>query len=235
MIQDFFRGQAGPAAAVGFVGLLSILNMAGRFLWATASDYLGRKTHVPHLPSSLGPVPLLLPPPHQLAPRQLHPALRADGRRHHLHVRRRLCDHARLPQRSVRRPSTSPPSTAVLLTAWSTAGIVGPLIVNGILDHYVARHMTSRAGLPHHPPHHDRRAAGRLRRQPAAPTRRPEATGCPTDEGTARRPQFANEPLAREPSHESGATILAGTPRSHLAGRQSSPRSGASATQCGTR
>jgi hypothetical protein len=25
-----------------------------------------------------------------------------------------------------------------VLTAWSTAGIVGPLIVNGILDHYVA-------------------------------------------------------------------------------------------------
>ena len=24
------------------------------------------------------------------------------------------------------------------MTAWSTAGIVGPLIVNGILDHYVA-------------------------------------------------------------------------------------------------
>lgn len=43
MIQDFFHGQAGPAAAVGFVGLLSILNMAGRFFWASTSDFLGRK------------------------------------------------------------------------------------------------------------------------------------------------------------------------------------------------
>jgi MFS family permease len=28
-----------------------------------------------------------------------------------------------------------------LLTAWSTAGIVGPLIVNGILDHYKQKHI----------------------------------------------------------------------------------------------
>ncbi len=31
-----------------------------------------------------------------------------------------------------------------LLTAWSTAGIVGPLIVNGILDHYVATNSRAR-------------------------------------------------------------------------------------------
>lgn len=41
MIQDLFRGHIG--AAVGFVGLLSIFNMAGRFFWASVSDYLGRK------------------------------------------------------------------------------------------------------------------------------------------------------------------------------------------------
>jgi MFS family permease len=48
MIQDFFRGDDGassvaPAAAAGFVGLLSICNMAGRFVWSTTSDYIGRK------------------------------------------------------------------------------------------------------------------------------------------------------------------------------------------------
>src|ERR1700712_1693531 len=43
MIQDFFHGVITPAAAVGFVGLLSILNMAGRFFWASTSDYVGRK------------------------------------------------------------------------------------------------------------------------------------------------------------------------------------------------
>jgi len=32
-----------PAAAAGFVGLLSLFNMGGRFCWATASDYIGRR------------------------------------------------------------------------------------------------------------------------------------------------------------------------------------------------
>lgn len=31
------------AAAAGFVGVLSIFNMAGRFFWASTSDYIGRK------------------------------------------------------------------------------------------------------------------------------------------------------------------------------------------------
>ncbi|HZJ04002.1 MAG TPA: OFA family MFS transporter [Nocardioidaceae bacterium] len=48
MIQDFFRGPGGassvtPAEAAGFVGLLSIANMAGRFVWSSTSDYTGRK------------------------------------------------------------------------------------------------------------------------------------------------------------------------------------------------
>ena len=48
MIQDFFRGAGGDSAvsaavAAGFVGLLSICNRAGRFLWSTTSDYIGRK------------------------------------------------------------------------------------------------------------------------------------------------------------------------------------------------
>ncbi len=48
MIQDFFRGADGKstvtvAAAAGFVGLLSIFNMAGRFTWSSTSDVIGRK------------------------------------------------------------------------------------------------------------------------------------------------------------------------------------------------
>src|SRR5699024_4689800 len=33
----------GVVAAAGFVGLLSVFNMSGRFGWATLSDYIGRK------------------------------------------------------------------------------------------------------------------------------------------------------------------------------------------------
>jgi MFS family permease len=43
MIQEVFRGQIGPSAAAGFVGLLSLFNMGGRFFWASLSDKIGRK------------------------------------------------------------------------------------------------------------------------------------------------------------------------------------------------
>lgn len=43
MIQETFGGAMTAAAAAGFVGLLSIFNMAGRFFWASLSDYIGRK------------------------------------------------------------------------------------------------------------------------------------------------------------------------------------------------
>ena len=43
MIQELFRGSIGPIAAGGFVGLLSLFNMAGRFFWASTSDFIGRK------------------------------------------------------------------------------------------------------------------------------------------------------------------------------------------------
>jgi MFS family permease len=43
MIQEMFHGNVTPVAAAGFVGLLSLFNMAGRFFWASVSDYIGRK------------------------------------------------------------------------------------------------------------------------------------------------------------------------------------------------
>jgi MFS family permease len=38
-----FPGHITPVAAAGFVGLMSLFNMAGRFFWASTSDYIGRK------------------------------------------------------------------------------------------------------------------------------------------------------------------------------------------------
>jgi MFS family permease len=43
MIQEMFAGTITPAAAAGFVGLLSLFNLAGRFFWSSLSDVLGRK------------------------------------------------------------------------------------------------------------------------------------------------------------------------------------------------
>jgi MFS family permease len=42
MIQDFFPG-VGPVAAAGYVGLLALCNMAGRVLWSSTSDLIGRR------------------------------------------------------------------------------------------------------------------------------------------------------------------------------------------------
>src|SRR6185312_6814327 len=43
MSQEMFPGQVTPVAAAGFVGLMSLFNMGGRFFWASVSDFLGRK------------------------------------------------------------------------------------------------------------------------------------------------------------------------------------------------
>jgi MFS family permease len=43
MIQEMFPGKVTAAAAGGFVALLSLFNMGGRFVWASISDFTGRK------------------------------------------------------------------------------------------------------------------------------------------------------------------------------------------------
>jgi MFS family permease len=43
MSQEMFPGKVSVVAAAGFVGLLSLFNMLGRFFWASTSDLIGRK------------------------------------------------------------------------------------------------------------------------------------------------------------------------------------------------
>jgi MFS family permease len=43
MSQEMFPGRVTPLAAAGFVGLMSLFNMVGRFFWASTSDLIGRK------------------------------------------------------------------------------------------------------------------------------------------------------------------------------------------------
>ncbi len=43
MSQEMLHGRITPMAAAGFVGLLSLFNMLGRFFWASTSDYIGRR------------------------------------------------------------------------------------------------------------------------------------------------------------------------------------------------
>ncbi len=43
MSQEIFPGRVSAIAAAGFVGLLSLFNMLGRFFWASTSDLIGRR------------------------------------------------------------------------------------------------------------------------------------------------------------------------------------------------
>jgi Major Facilitator Superfamily len=43
MSQEMFPGRITVTAAAGFVGLMSLFNMGGRFFWASVSDFIGRK------------------------------------------------------------------------------------------------------------------------------------------------------------------------------------------------
>ncbi|MGA7656487.1 MAG: OFA family MFS transporter [Methylocella sp.] len=44
MSQEMFPSRVTPVAAAGFVGLMSLFNMGGRFFWASISDLIGRKS-----------------------------------------------------------------------------------------------------------------------------------------------------------------------------------------------
>jgi len=133
MIQDFFRSgttsSVAVAAAGGFVGVLSLFNMAGRFVWSSASDKIGRRPiYMVYLGVGIA-LYVLLALVGQTAtaifvllasvvisfygggfatapayPRDLFGVFQVGA----IHGR--------------------------LLTAWSAAGVVGPLIINGFLD-----------------------------------------------------------------------------------------------------
>ena len=98
MIQDFFPDDVDAATAAGFVGLLSLFNMAGRFIWSSTSDFIGRKpTYMIYL--GVGAVLFFfLATAGNTSVRRLRPA----GLRRDLVLRRRLRDRAGLPQGHVR-------------------------------------------------------------------------------------------------------------------------------------
>jgi MFS family permease len=135
-----------PAAAGGFVGVLSIFNMAGRFLWASTSDFIGRKpTYM--LFFALGAVLYFLLP--------LTGTTHLDSIVLFVLVAGVLISmygggFATIPAylRDMYGPYNVSAIHGRLLTAWSAAGIVGPLIVNGILDHYVAEHLPRENAYP---------------------------------------------------------------------------------------
>jgi MFS family permease len=133
MIQDFFRdgdtSTVTAAAAGGFVGLLSIANMAGRFVWSSTSDVVGRK-RIYILYLGLGLVLYFLLATVGSSSTVLFVALAAvilsfyGG------------GFATIPAylRDLFGTYQVGAIHGRLLTAWSAAGVAGPFIVNGFLD-----------------------------------------------------------------------------------------------------
>ena len=133
MIQDFFRegdtSTVAATAATAFVGLLSIFNMAGRFAWSSTSDFIGRKpTYVMYL--GVGMVLYILLAVAGNSSTAVFVLLAA------VIISFYGGGFSTVPAylRDLFGTYQVGAIHGRLLTAWSAAGIAGPLIINGFLD-----------------------------------------------------------------------------------------------------
>jgi len=139
MSQEIFPGRVTVVAAAGFVGLLSLFNMIGRFFWASTSDLIGRRNTyfcffllgivlyalVPHT-GAIGSVALFV------ACSAVIISMYGGG-------------FATVPAylRDMFGTRYVGAIHGMLITAWSVAGVLGPVLVNYIrqyqIDHGVAK------------------------------------------------------------------------------------------------
>jgi MFS family permease len=128
MIQDFFSNVDANAAA-GYVGLLSLANMSGRFIWSSTSDVIGRKaTYMGYL--GIGAVLYFLVATTGTSSVAWFVALTA------LIISFYGGGFATVPAylKDLFGGLEVGAIHGRLLTAWSAAGVAGPLIVNRIAD-----------------------------------------------------------------------------------------------------
>jgi len=134
MIQEMFPGVISASAAAGFVGLLSLANMGGRFVWSSLSDHIGRKA-VYALFFLLGAVLYALVP---ATGRAGSVALFVAG--YVVIISMYGGGFATIPA-YLRDMFGTVQVGAIhgrLLTAWSTAGVLGPVLVNYIREYEIA-------------------------------------------------------------------------------------------------
>ncbi|HEY4438844.1 MAG TPA: OFA family MFS transporter [Candidatus Elarobacter sp.] len=132
MIQEMFGVAA--AAAAGFVGLLSLFNMVGRIFWASTSDVIGRKrTYMIFF--ALGAVLYAITPTFG----HLH-ALVLFVLAYGIILSMYGGGFATIPAylRDMFGTGQVGAIHGVLLTAWSAAGVAGPVLVNYIRDYQIA-------------------------------------------------------------------------------------------------
>ena len=135
MIQEVFKGRVSAAEAAGFVGLLSLFNIAGRIGWASFSDVIGRQrtyavffllgmllyASVPFA-GRIGSVPLFV------GCLCLILSMYGGG-------------FATIPAylADLFGPTYVGAIHGRLLTAWSTAGVLGPVLLNYIRQYQIGR------------------------------------------------------------------------------------------------
>ncbi|MGY1660754.1 OFA family MFS transporter [Geodermatophilus sp. SYSU D00705] len=133
MIQDFFRtgetSTVAATAAAGFVGVLSLFNMGGRFVWSSTSDFIGRKPiYMVYL--GVGLVLYVLLATVGSSATWVFVILAA------IIISFYGGGFATVPAylRDLFGTYQVGAIHGRLLTAWSAAGVAGPLIVNSVLD-----------------------------------------------------------------------------------------------------
>ncbi|HWZ91910.1 MAG TPA: MFS transporter, partial [Polyangiaceae bacterium] len=135
MIQELFKGKISASGAAGFVGLLSLFNLVGRFLWSSLSDKIGRKATYACF-FALGPLLYALVP--------------ASGKSGSV-VLFVSCaviilsmyggGFATIPAylADIFGPKYVSAVHGRLLTAWSAAGVFGPVLVNYVREFQIER------------------------------------------------------------------------------------------------
>jgi len=133
MIQELFRGRVTAGAAAGFVALLSLFNMGGRFIWSSVSDYIGRKNTY-YVFFVLGAVLYYLAPRTGVSGLNSVPLFVAISA---VIVSMYGGGFATVPAylRDLFGTMEVGAIHGRLLTAWSAAGIFGPVLVNYIREY----------------------------------------------------------------------------------------------------
>jgi MFS family permease len=135
MIQEIFKGRVLAPAAAGFVSLLSLANMGGRFAWSSLSDVIGRRATY-FIFFALGGV--------------LYASIATVAATQSVPLFVIVCavlltmyggGFATIPAylRDLFGTMQVGAIHGRLLTAWSTAGVLGPVLVNYIREYQIAR------------------------------------------------------------------------------------------------
>jgi MFS family permease len=134
MIQEISRGRVNASAAAGFLGLLSLFNIGGRIFWASLSDRLGRRlTYTLFFVLGIA----------------LYASVPVAGSLGSVSAFVAICcvimtmyggAFATIPAYLADLFGTAQVSAihGRLLTAWSTAGVLGPVLVNYIREFQIS-------------------------------------------------------------------------------------------------